>query len=520
MLRHFNTKIILYASGMVGVVVFLWIGIFFWYAQVPAAKSSIDDNLGGHAWDTYYGWLSYNSCNPIYPVNVGDPVVNNCYIYDWGINATIDIDGGGNVTGGSISGTMWQDSLGWICVGTACGSYTAGCGSDLTPPQGNLDVRFAPPESSGWYEITQGWGKICAWSDAGDASWVSFTCRNTGCGSSDYRLYINLNDFTLGDPNNASPACVGCGFLWNGYTVGGDDFGTGWISLNSQWSVSHTVHVETERGDVYAKGKIESVIGPGTGRYNAMYLVLTNGTIVYFESEERYKTIVDSYLRQGFDDFSIPKEIPGTSVYTNALGSLDVQGMKDGDFGTVNSVGATLNGSLLLAGQVWRRAGDLTVDTPLAFQVGAGVQNGSGTIIVEGDLTITADITYETTNVSSVSNIPSAAWIVLGDVIIDPSVTEVAGSFFVLGSGATCPVSLTDSPGGCGRFSTGASAAQALTVNGLVMAKQFNFQRLYTDILNNPSERIVFDGRLIANIPPGFDDFTKNLPIFKENMPF
>ncbi len=57
-----------------------------------------------------------------------------------------------------------------------------------------------------------------------------------------------------------------------------------------------------------------------------------------------------------------------------------------------------------------------------------------------------------------------------------------------------------------------------LKVNGLMVAKGFNFDRKYTRDLA-PSERIVYDGRVLANTPPGLSDFTKTLPIYQRVAP-
>ncbi|RMD51477.1 hypothetical protein D6827_02185 [Candidatus Parcubacteria bacterium] len=518
------------------VVILAVVSIFVWQSRAPQASAGLSDNLGGHAWDTYYGWISYNSCNSAY-TNPPYPAVDNCWsLADWGLNATFTTGTGGEITGGEVSGFMWHDALGWICVGSTCASYTGvnECGSDITPPSGNLAVTFDTQDAlqPEWWEL-KGWGKICAWGDDPDAAWISFNCSNTGdCATSDYKVYINVDDYTLGDPNNGLGSCPGsiseCGFAWNGYTVGGQNYGTGFIMFDPSNSVAHVVHFVTTEGDVYAYRDINPSVDSGSN--NATYLILSEtGTIANFNSEERYKTISESYLQSSPDLLTDPAKVPtpvasGVKLYANALSYLDVQGIIDGDYGTVNSLPASWGTqSLTLNGEVYHRAGDFTINSgsTVTFNVGSGSVSGAGTFVIEGDLIIRGNIRYQQTGLSDIDNLPVAVFIVLGDVVIDPAVTDIAGNFIVLGDGVTtCPSSLADDPQNCGRFSTGVSSSDTLTIRGMVMAKQFNFQRMYTDVLNTPAEVINYDGRLIANTPPGLEEITDTLPIFKKTSPF
>ncbi|MBU0964341.1 hypothetical protein KKC06_04870, partial [Patescibacteria group bacterium] len=57
-----------------------------------------------------------------------------------------------------------------------------------------------------------------------------------------------------------------------------------------------------------------------------------------------------------------------------------------------------------------------------------------------------------------------------------------------------------------------------LSVSGLFVAKGYNFDREYTRDLA-PSEKIVYDGRVVANTPPGLSDFTSVLPVYQRVIP-
>ncbi|HOX97490.1 MAG TPA: hypothetical protein PL066_04045, partial [bacterium] len=174
--------------------------------------------------------------------------------------------------------------------------------------------------------------------------------------------------------------------------------------------------------------------------------------------------------------------------------------------------------------KVYVREGDLTISSPLTFSGGsAGTPNGSGTIIVRGNLYINDDIAYNMAAVAKLKYLPSVAFIVLGDVIVDSDVTSLVGAYVVLGDGtpATCPA-LSDASSGCGRFSSGTTGSgstdDSLLVSGLVVAKQFKLERLFSS-LDMGAERFVYDGRLLANTPPGLQDITQALPEWQEIAP-
>jgi len=57
-----------------------------------------------------------------------------------------------------------------------------------------------------------------------------------------------------------------------------------------------------------------------------------------------------------------------------------------------------------------------------------------------------------------------------------------------------------------------------LKVSGLFVAQSFNFDRKYTKDLA-PAEQIVYDGRVVANTPPGLSDFIKAIPEFQKVIP-
>jgi len=123
-------------------------------------------------------------------------------------------------------------------------------------------------------------------------------------------------------------------------------------------------------------------------------------------------------------------------------------------------------------------------------------------------------------------NLASVAWIIKGDLKIAPEVKELAGNFIVIGNGSICsadPEVSSPADAGCGQIFSCGSLTECdgrLTVLGLMMARKFYFKRDLTEAEKKEaviqgSELIIYDGRLLANTPPGLGDFAQALPIWR-----
>ncbi len=530
----FSKNFYLFFSLPVLLLLLLITGYFVLNNKVEYASSTLGDNLAGHSWDTYYGWGSYNNCNEAYALPTYASDAQDCLLasnYGWNITFTTDVDG--IITGGELDGYMWHDNLGWICIGATCSSglALANCGADISPPLGPLNVTFTGSgDGAGWAELS-GWAKICEWGDVGEAAWISFNCSNTSaCGSSDYSTYVNINNYVLGAPISVEPS--NRGFAWNGYTTGSDsNLGVGFIQFDPDNSVSHVIHFRAEDSNIYASQIINARVGLNsglTGDYNSMYLILGNGSITNVTSEEMNKSlsVTENYNRTDIDFGGIlAEDVPGTEeFFYNQIGFLDVGGIEDGDYATIQPVLSEEIGPgpniAPAGGLVWLRDGNIRITGPITANIGDATDSGDGTVLIKGNLYVSSTIMYEIGIINNIDYLPALTFIVLGDVFIDPSVDQIDGNLFILGNGANCPSDLNAPSAGCGRFSTGSSASIPFVLNGMVMAKQFNLERNYTDPLNTPSELFKFDGRVIANPPPGFDDFATDLPNYEENIPF
>ncbi|KKP89293.1 MAG: hypothetical protein UR94_C0040G0016, partial [Parcubacteria group bacterium GW2011_GWA2_36_10] len=148
----------------------------------------------------------------------------------------------------------------------------------------------------------------------------------------------------------------------------------------------------------------------------------------------------------------------------------------------------------------------------LEIKNGKNDQNGSGVFVFgDGPVGINHNIKYlgNDIDVSKLKNISSLVWVIKGDLNIDPSVTEISGTFIVLGDGTPCDDGVEFN---CGRFISGASGSQ-LKINGTVIAKKFVLERTYSTN-SEPAELFINDGRLKVNPPAGLQNFSTNLPKF------
>ena len=367
------------------------------------------------------------------------------------------------------------------------------------------------------------------------------------------------------------------GFAWSG---GGSiyeqqdyshDVGFGWMLFDSKMSGLGTTYIDpffaVEGGSIYSRGNIGSeatftppamsLEEPELGYwYNATYMIVSGeGTITHFCSAEGTESasacgtgsdFIQELANEGLDDpFSAPLY---QNEYTNALGKIDIDGLIPSDteppyrnienkYGSLvdayegdtsaesieNSPGYTWGEEgARLNGKIYYIQGDLTVNNDLTFNIGTEPDfiNGTGTIIVDGDLSIEANTYYEQEGITLVDKIiklPVVAWLVRGDVNILGSVEKTVGVY----------ISVDDELGDGGIIRTGESN-ELLEVSGAMIAKRFEFQRTgfydlekpeekFTNI--QPAEKIINDGRAGANTPPGLQDFSLAFPVIRQAAP-
>jgi len=267
--------------------------------------------------------------------------------------------------------------------------------------------------------------------------------------------------------------------------------------------------LSTRFGNVYAQQGIQ---GDPTKQSTASYCLSSEGAISGFTSGSNCTEKPAGVL-------SLPKESTG---YKGTLGSLDIPGILAGRYGQVVELGNNVDitgifpsSGSVLGGRVYHATGNVTLGSK-TFQNASGATNrGNGLLIVEGNLNITGDLDYASTaGIQYLRNLASLGVIVKkgtagpasGSLTLNPNVEKLVGVYFVENSFITntyCPGLTT------------CALDQPLQVLGLVAANQFNLQRNYRNS-TVAAEEIKFDGRGVANPPPGMQDVGKSLPSLKD----
>ncbi len=292
-------------------------------------------------------------------------------------------------------------------------------------------------------------------------------------------------------------------------------------------------YVKTYFGDVYARGNITGTDTPDT---NATFIVAADGTISNFAS-----ALGPDGIFAGGADYDAMHFPSAERNYHSNTGIIDVKGIQQNKYGQVvrlslssdcdlsnssianssSPVELAYSGSSILDGTIYYldysavrkcQNDEVVFGTGnFLFRNAFGSSSGAGLLVIDGaNLKIAGDLYYEASAVNNLNNLASFGVLVLardgvgGSIKIDPVVTHVVGSYYAEKS-----------------FSTGI-AGNVFTLEGLIVANSFNFERVLeveTDASSTPSERVIYDGRVWANTPPGMSDFTRALPVFRRATP-
>jgi len=293
------------------------------------------------------------------------------------------------------------------------------------------------------------------------------------------------------------------GWAWNGNAD--PAVGVGWLSFSPKNGGLGLLApwLETQYGEIYAKPYVRSpsAFVEILGKYNATYCILTTGQITHFTSKE-------GCLRTPFESYDFPKT---SNLYTNVFGKIDLAGILAGKYGQRIDITGEADIPNFLGGKVYFRNGDLTINSKTFFNE-VGNKNGAGLIVVKGNLTIQGDLSYQNAGVTNLKNLASVGWLVIddgsntkGNIYINPGVEKAVGAFYAEGELKTGTTGdrRTDKP---------------LTVRGLILARKFTFERLWQSAQRG-SEQVIYDGRVLANTPPGMADLVKALPVWREAAP-
>ncbi|MBU0707700.1 hypothetical protein KKG41_04985 [Patescibacteria group bacterium] len=317
-----------------------------------------------------------------------------------------------------------------------------------------------------------------------------------------------------------------------------DEAGLGWIDFSN--AVLPKPWTQTQYGNVYSSGHIGSGAAP-TPSLNSTYIIqtpttinndwimqpaynrtLTGDPILLPTYETRYRNVLGGIDYEGMIQ---PVEL---NQYTDRVVEIDCpvgqtsvnwSEIKDVVYNTIPP--GVLSHSIIHIGTADDHC-SLNIDEAVEFINGSDeFENGSGTFVIEGNLNVNNNITYDATGpaIEAMRQLASVIFIVKGDVIVDPSVTNMVGTYATLG----CDPGVPAGTGNCeaipdiGVFSSG-SSSDRLTVQGIVLAKKFELHR--TGVSSDAgSEVIINDGRMTSNPPPGAVDISTN-PAFKPARPY
>jgi hypothetical protein len=359
----------------------------------------------------------------------------------------------------------------------------------------------------------------CPVDEASCAPWGSNCCSN------------GLDDDGNGITDCADPACAADPVCMPEICDNGiDDNANGLIDCADVASCGSDPRcipawLKTEYGNVYASSGIAGN-APPVNQYNATYCLTTAGSITGFESTAGCKEAGSTQA------LSLPTGA-GTGGYVSKLGRIDVSGVLSGRYGTVVSINTDADIPAVLDGKVYlydRDAHGGACPSGEFFSLGVGhspanpmlfnnaanspTARGNGLLVIKGcKLKIVGNLAYQATGVQQyLKNLASFGVLVLskysggtyqsgGEMYIDPSVNQVVGMYFVEKAIYT--------------GSVGTIADLPLYVYGALISRDIKLERRVGSSTEG-SENVIFDGRGVANPPPGTQDITKSLPSVKD----
>lgn len=347
-------------------------------------------------------------------------------------------------------------------------------------------------------------------SDIGDCSDFPLCIPGCQCSGNEECLAAALDSDRDGvldrEYGGAGRVCDNCPNLANEDQADANNNGRG--DLCDAW-------IETQAGALYGRGFRAPAAPPLP---NATFCIFSSGEVQNFVSEA---CVLPSAAQARVREFQLLQYPDTLALWSDTLrGRLDLNRLKRDaaelpvDLSGRLAVGGFRN--LIAAGErVFHYQGDLTVRQNIVWP--NDLQNGARTIIVEGNLILEGDSSYDSTPLpadASLRRLASAGWIIVdnsatepveGNIVIDPSVGELVGAYVASGTIST------------GTFG-GLTDDNPLTVQGFMAGRSFEFEREFASA-ERGAELIIYDGRVVINPPPGFADFVKSLPTFRAIVP-
>lgn len=468
---------------IVFVFILLSISVLFLFYLQPVAFAGPAElpngEMTGWGWTDTFGWISLNCIN-VYAGENEAQLISHCDNGNYAVNLDIET--------GIMDGFAWSTNIGWIDLSPTIGATSVGSLPSITGGDSyNHTVQL--DTDTGFLE---GWA-VATFNDIdpNNNAWIRFRaneeCTTVNPDETNYCVRLNENGYLVG-------------WAWSG----GED-GLGWIKFDQTFSGGP--YIKTQYSDIYSGGTITGSKAP-EGAYNATYCIVSGseGDITLSSSK--------SCLIGGIDiDFPDPSTSFSTSIVKIDLDYLKAKAIANNKYYDIDATTydiTELPNNNSLAGSVYYFTSttkdnvDFNISNLLSFN-DAIIGSGAGTIVIDGDLYINANTSYGSGVPDNLGEIASASWVVLGDVYINKTVSNIVGAFVILGNDVV----------GSGKFYTGNDDGEEvkmpLDFSGMVVAKQIVLERTYFESLS-PAEIFEYDGRVLLNTPPGLGNFVGYLP--------
>ncbi|MCH7492847.1 hypothetical protein IID19_04675, partial [Patescibacteria group bacterium] len=368
---------------------------------------------------------------------------------------------------GDIHYRYWDSTnVAWV---TASGNFTPGPGAHFDDPDLDVDTSPALYSKNATLALDRFGNSHVAWNET---EFSSTECTsNTNCTDPSYPqcLYHHLDGADVYQ-------CASTDISYSRWSPGTVQSGLGWTEFLPAGALLGVPFLETTQGDIFSSGGIQLAPPPrGSGAYTATYLILANGEIrgisgTYGRAQSGLPTsqLVEPGLNPLITDAGLP-------FGQNVFGDLDedvedlvtrVGASSQNRFGHTVEKDTTNTGIVdisssgvfnnpvqpILDGKVYHFTGadSYAINQQMTFTKGNGdiasppITTGNGLIVIDGDLEINANVLYDSTTLDvskdTISQLPSAAIIVRGNIYVSSFVDEISGVFVAIDNPLTTEI--------------------------------------------------------------------------------
>lgn len=287
--------------------------------------------------------------------------------------------------------------------------------------------------------------------------------------------------------------------------------------------------VQTLQGDIHSAGKVKPKSGVPYGYANATYVISAAGSLDRVNSWS--KDFASEAKVRGQDwvlgNYSSPQ-------LERLHGDINLTSLKDSANFTVT--GGNKTPDYFNNPGIYYKSGDLVLESGVFAK-------GARTIVVEGNVSVNGDLAYEKGEFSR-TDLPVVGIVAGGDIKFKNEVRRVVGNYYSKGTISDLdrsvePMNLRLINEGlmvAGKFSFerqitheptdsqyGVISIGAVQINNSYtdpeIASRTNVMHFDAPEFESPAVLIFYDGRVMINVPPGFESVAAKLPQIWEEVP-